>query len=278
MNKHSPQIGSTETVIVICLVLALVTALGWIFWQNFVHKEPNAMNTQQGSSQTVAKPKQDTPLNKEACVENYGDTMCFRYPDSWGLSYLDTYVGQDYQYSQVAIPNPRYVFHSAAVQSPDKKLILRLETGVSGVGGMCNPEASKSHLTTVSSDKLPVSTVVPDDMKPYHTDKFHAVQVINYVEQQGYSPDVYLTTDKTISSIGEHKPCEGMLSRVVMQRRGAEAHQAFTFSLDGVAGDESGQRSTIVTETTSEKAKLALQDTSFTQATNILKSFYYKNS
>lgn len=39
------QRGSIEGVIIICLVLALVTALGWIFWQNFMHKESETKNT-----------------------------------------------------------------------------------------------------------------------------------------------------------------------------------------------------------------------------------------
>lgn len=39
MKKHSQQ-GSAHAVVVIVLVLALLTALGWIFYQNFIHKEP----------------------------------------------------------------------------------------------------------------------------------------------------------------------------------------------------------------------------------------------
>jgi uncharacterized protein YxeA len=39
MKKYLSQKGSMEAIIMICLVLALITALGWIFWQNFIHKE-----------------------------------------------------------------------------------------------------------------------------------------------------------------------------------------------------------------------------------------------
>lgn len=57
MNKQYHQQGSAHVVIVICLVLALLTALGWIFWQNFIHKEPVQKETE---VVTVDK-NQDTP-------------------------------------------------------------------------------------------------------------------------------------------------------------------------------------------------------------------------
>lgn len=40
MQKRSSQTGSAHAVIIICLVLALITALGWIFYQNFIYKTP----------------------------------------------------------------------------------------------------------------------------------------------------------------------------------------------------------------------------------------------
>jgi len=39
MKKHYREQGSAHAVIVVCLVLALLTALGWIFYQNFAYKE-----------------------------------------------------------------------------------------------------------------------------------------------------------------------------------------------------------------------------------------------
>lgn len=38
MNKHT-QNGSAHVLVTACLVVVLLFALGWIFWQNFVHKE-----------------------------------------------------------------------------------------------------------------------------------------------------------------------------------------------------------------------------------------------
>jgi hypothetical protein len=39
MKKHFREQRSAKVVIVVCLVLVLLTALGWIFYQNFVYKE-----------------------------------------------------------------------------------------------------------------------------------------------------------------------------------------------------------------------------------------------
>lgn len=45
MKKYSTQQGSTHAVVVVCLALALLTALGWIFYQNFIYKETPKKDT-----------------------------------------------------------------------------------------------------------------------------------------------------------------------------------------------------------------------------------------
>jgi len=44
MNGKHAQQGSAHIVTIICLVAALVFALGWIFWQNFMYKTPTVTN------------------------------------------------------------------------------------------------------------------------------------------------------------------------------------------------------------------------------------------
>ncbi len=44
--KSNSQQGSVHVVITICLVVALIFALGWIFWQNFIHKEATKKDTE----------------------------------------------------------------------------------------------------------------------------------------------------------------------------------------------------------------------------------------
>ncbi|HEY1085729.1 MAG TPA: hypothetical protein VGE34_03330 [Candidatus Saccharimonadales bacterium] len=49
MKKQS---GSAHVVIIIVLVLALLTSLGWIFWQNFIYKEPVVTKTDTSKTQS----------------------------------------------------------------------------------------------------------------------------------------------------------------------------------------------------------------------------------
>lgn len=54
MNKNISQRGSAHAVIIICLVLALMTALGWIFYQNFIFRKDTggvAVNKSQDKAQ-----------------------------------------------------------------------------------------------------------------------------------------------------------------------------------------------------------------------------------
>ena len=56
--KKQTQTGSAQAVIIIGLALALLTALGWIFWQNFILKteEPSvAVSEQQTTPQTTTE-------------------------------------------------------------------------------------------------------------------------------------------------------------------------------------------------------------------------------
>lgn len=46
MKKHSSQQGSAHVIVTVCLVLGLITALGWIFYQNFVYKEVPQKDTE----------------------------------------------------------------------------------------------------------------------------------------------------------------------------------------------------------------------------------------
>lgn len=75
MKKHQ---GSMQAVATLCLVLVLLTALGWIFWQNFIYKAPVVTN-----SSATTKPTVTTPANK---TYTSGD-VSFDYPSTgWKLA------------------------------------------------------------------------------------------------------------------------------------------------------------------------------------------------
>ena len=78
MVNNSRSQGFAHAFLVIGLVVALLGALGFIFWQNFIHKEPTVTN-----NKTVPKtqPKEEVDLNKGYLVlEDWG--IKFKLPDS----------------------------------------------------------------------------------------------------------------------------------------------------------------------------------------------------
>lgn len=77
MREGNRQRGSTEVVVIACLVLLLVGALGWIFWQNVMGKESN----QQSGSSAVAD-KEAIPVTK---YSNSAAGFQLDYPSSWKI-------------------------------------------------------------------------------------------------------------------------------------------------------------------------------------------------
>lgn len=77
------QKGFAHAFLIIGLVVALVGALGFVFWQNFVHKEPVVTNTE-----VVTKPeptKVDTvdPYANWKTYKSERDGYLIKYPDNW---------------------------------------------------------------------------------------------------------------------------------------------------------------------------------------------------
>lgn len=78
MNQ-SKQDGDAHIAIVLILVVVLIGTLGFVFWQNFVKKDP-ATDTAQTSSSSN-KPAQSTPIvtTKTFTI----DSISFSTPKSW---------------------------------------------------------------------------------------------------------------------------------------------------------------------------------------------------
>ncbi|HEY0965077.1 MAG TPA: hypothetical protein VGE13_01210 [Candidatus Saccharimonadales bacterium] len=81
MNKHLYQRGSAHIVIIICLVLALVTTLGWVFYQNFIYKETPNKDT----DLIVVEKKDDSPDKSKDTNEQ--DSEDFLAISSWNVKF-----------------------------------------------------------------------------------------------------------------------------------------------------------------------------------------------
>lgn len=83
MNKYTTQQGSAHVVIVICLVLGLVTALGWIFYQNFIHKE----TPQKDTELVVVNKDSDARQDSERLGEQNDPNKGYLVIKDWGLRF-----------------------------------------------------------------------------------------------------------------------------------------------------------------------------------------------
>jgi len=71
--KNTRQSGSAHIIIIIFLVLALVAALGWIFWQNFVSKDEESKNITNYAECVADKDSKIQASYPEVCVTKDGD-------------------------------------------------------------------------------------------------------------------------------------------------------------------------------------------------------------
>lgn len=83
----SRQEGSIHVIVVASLVILLVGALGFIFWQNFLAEKPvqeSAGVTQE--SKNSDNDVIDAPREAEAWTKFEGEGFSFRIPDGWNLT------------------------------------------------------------------------------------------------------------------------------------------------------------------------------------------------
>lgn len=133
MNKNN-QSGSAHAVIIISLVLVLITALGWIFWQNFIYKVP------------VDVTNVTTNENQANATKTYKSS-------EYGLSldYLADWSVTEKKYAQGELS-------SLDVQIKDDKdqEVAKLTTNLSGLGGAGPPH--EYHVLHVNKIDIPTKT------------------------------------------------------------------------------------------------------------------------
>ena len=110
MNKQKFESGSVHLVSTIVLIVALLVALGFIFWQNF-------MKTKTADNQIVK-----TQLTEVATDSSRGTGLSIRYPASWSYSrYLSNVPKGSYDKGD-----------TYTVTSPDNKVSVVLRIGLYG--------------------------------------------------------------------------------------------------------------------------------------------------
>lgn len=283
--KIKSQNGSAHVVIIVCLVLALTGALGWIFWQNFISKDEASKNitnyaecaadknskiqesypevcvTKDGKSFTNPDQKIEEDLTVDACTEH--EKICFTYPQSWAYSeeskQFDGGAGTVYRDENELV-------------SADKKIKLSISTGIGQLGGLCDPENASGYVQTVETRTVKVSFSNPDQN---HTSDLYAVKVIVNTDTGRFVPGVLLSNSKILTKIGRHERCTTGYTDLFHQKNGSEGYSLMLFSslpFFNLGAESSAKEPAYDTY---DEAKAALNSQALKEAFDIILSAHY---
>jgi len=140
MSKRSSQIGSIHVVVTICLVLALLTALGWIFWQNFLQKA-DTQSHKDMTTKTQTSQAKDKPVIRTTTFTSSKHLLRFDYPTGWLAKENITTDESDWYASSTTISNNNGM------------TLASLGTG-GEFGGACDPASPSYTATTIDDTPL----------------------------------------------------------------------------------------------------------------------------
>lgn len=233
------QKGSVHVVIIIILVVALIGSLGWIFWQNFNHSNTDASKAHSNakSNEGTSKPKQatnDTTLDSEG--------LHLTIPVSW-QSDVNTVAETEF--------TPKR--DSGVIKNRDGSPILFVESGISGLGGTCDPDMQNA-LTIVNVVKTQAQATPTEG---YGGAAVYAVKSYYYDPEQGYAPFVFLSNNRDIESKTTYKTCLPSLIALV---NGGKVEGALSIATAGGITSTGGQEFPFVTTKNEALGKLNSDD------------------
>lgn len=266
------QQGSAHAVVIVCLVAALLFALGWIFYQNFILKQDN-----KEPDETISK-VDTTSTSKAYCVSTV--KVCFDELKDWTVTKTtDQYPAEGSEAWKDNGNKAEYTIEGAEAtfSSPDSlPMTLTLATGYSQLGGGCVPEDVQGQtieVIDVAATKL--EGAVDQPRKPIVNKEVVAVKAI--INQKGkFMPAIFLTQLKELSQKGTKTVCSMMYGLLVEGKNkpadGGSALMTFA-SYKDVLGIEPDIKDKYNTR---EEAVKALGSDSFNRGFNVLKSVRYQ--
>ncbi len=257
MKTNQSESGSVHLIITVVLVVTLLGALGFIFWQNVINADSNKKND-------VAKTDQQSKTSTSPLIQycSGGEKLCFDYPGGWSVSKLTSdsrekgYTGDD-----------------LVVQDVNSNVVLTLHSGIDGLGGAC-PEEDQAPTYILDSTKIPKMTGFKSE---YSLDTLQVARAIykNY-ETGKYVAALYVTGEEDYTKAQTLSSCGIILSQFIPGRNAllsSEAnagHGAFEFGYTGSGRLKSTEYDTV------DAAKKAHTSPAYTQAALILSSLRYE--
>ncbi len=96
MKKHASQNGSASAIVIAVLVVGLIGALGFIFWQNFGGNKSDEQNKPADTTDSkVVTPEPEEERDPAEWTVYEGDGFSLPIPDGWKLHQSDIALFQD---------------------------------------------------------------------------------------------------------------------------------------------------------------------------------------
>lgn len=128
------QYGSMHMVVIVCLTLALITALGWVFYLNFISKNPEKVDSSKIIKTDTTNTVAENELQTGRTPEGLGSRLVFSYPKGWTVVHNSEFT-QDSGTGKKLLNGT-----ITTVTSPDAAHAVKYKVVSGGLGGMCMEE------------------------------------------------------------------------------------------------------------------------------------------
>ena len=212
--------GSAHVVIITVLAVALIGAVGTLFWQNVINK-PKDSETKVATS-TSPTPS-STPSTKTYCAPV--EKLCFDYPSTWKVS------------SESVGAETDGIVESIRVSDDKGQSWLHLETGLTGVGGTCG-DVGDSYVKVLSTHTTAItgSYLVTKNTEQWYGSTVYAAGLAVYDgDSKNWTISMGLNTAKAVQSIGKINPCDvglGVVNGKNAKAEGMSSPGPFVFKYD----------------------------------------------
>lgn len=250
--------GSAHVIIIAILAIALVSALGMLFWQNIISK-PKADDSKTVAS--VSPTPQPTPSTKTYCAPL--EKLCFDYLSTWTVK------------SEAVNSASDGIAERVVVSDDTGTPWLSLQTGMGGIGGTCGADdGSYSKILETHTTGIHGSYLVNESAKDYMVDMASAIRWISYdATAKHWTGSMELNDSTASQSVGKVGPCDigiGVINGKNAKAEGSNQPGAVEFSY------YTGKNANPTTYATEAEASAALSTTAAMKAYAILTSARYQ--
>jgi len=149
MNSSKSQNGNVALVVlIVVLVVATLTGLGFVFWNNFINKPESSV-----SSSDEAPIKVEDSLKNIASEKTFGTGLAIKYPDTWTYKHIFENLDSNNMPAESDNLQDNPSGDTTKLISPSGDIVVTLHAFANGgLGGTC--ENIPGSLSYIERDKI----------------------------------------------------------------------------------------------------------------------------